>query len=179
MAKRKRSWEEDLAEVDQKDNESLNEDNESLMAVAQKLRIQHEYVHLVGAINGERYHFPGVGTAPAFLVPEQRFSAQELIGKYLIALKPCQDGFQIIRQERPTSVTRQPLWSPKPVSGFLDQQGNQRRYGSLGAMADVSGTVQVLFGDEPVNEEVEEMQPLDVSGISTPPSDEDRVTLDE
>ena len=30
MAKRKRSWEEDLAEVDQKDNESLNEDNESL-----------------------------------------------------------------------------------------------------------------------------------------------------
>ena len=141
MAKRKRSWEEDLAEVDQKDNESLNEDNESLnediavdcgsstktedgsnaisesncqkgkciVAVAQKLRIQHEYVHLVGAINGERYHFPGVGTAPAFLVPEQRFSAQELIGKYLIALKPCQDGFQIIRQECPTSVTRQPL----------------------------------------------------------------------
>ena len=98
MAKRKRSWEEDLAEVDQKDNESLNEDNESLMAVAQKLRIQHEYVHLVGAINGERYHFPGVGTAPAFLVPQKRFSAQELIGKYLIALKPCQDGFQIIRQ---------------------------------------------------------------------------------
>ena len=43
----------------------------------------------------------------------------------------------------------------------------------------MSGTVQVLFGDEPVNEEVEEMQPLDVSGISTPPSDEDRVTLDE
>ena len=30
MAKRKRSWEEDLAEVDQKHNESLNEDNESL-----------------------------------------------------------------------------------------------------------------------------------------------------
>ena len=77
------------------------------------------------------------------------------------------------------SVTRQPLLSPKPVSGFLDQQGNQRRYGSLGAMADVSGTVQVLFGDEPVNEEVEEMQPLDVSGIRTPPSDVDRVTLDE
>ena len=65
------------------------------------------------------------------------------------------------------------------MSAFLDQQGNQRRYGSLGAMADVSGTVQVLFGDEPVNEEVEEMQPLDVSGISTPPSDEDGVTLDE
>ena len=91
MAKRKRSWEEDLAEVDRKDNESLNEDNESLnediamdsgsstktedgpnalsesncqkgkciVAVAQKLRIQHEYMHLVGAINGERYHWPG------------------------------------------------------------------------------------------------------------------------
>ena len=119
MAKRKRSWEEDLAEVDQKDNESLNEDNESLnediamdsgsstktedgpnalsesncqkgkciVAVAQKLRIQHEYMHLVGAINGERYHWPGVGTRPAFLVPAyhlngEQYLAQELIRKF-------------------------------------------------------------------------------------------------
>ena len=152
--------------------------NAIIVALAKKRRIQHKYVHLVGAINGERYHFPGVGTAPAFLVPEQRFSAQELIGKYLIALKPCQDGFQIIRQECPTSVTRQPLLSPKPVSGFLDQQGKHRRGGSLAAMADESGTVRVLFGDDPVKEEVEEMEPTDVSGICTPPSDQgDRGTL--
>ena len=184
MAKRKRSWEEDLAEVDQKDNESLNEDNESLMAVAQKLRIQHEYVHLVGAINGERYHFPGVGTAPAFLVPAyhlngERYLAQELIGKYLIALERCQEGFQIIRQECPTSVRGPPLLSTGKVCGFRDQQGKQRRCGSLGAMADESGAVQVHFGDDPLSEDVEEMKPPDVSDICTPPSDDQRVTQSE
>ena len=65
------------------------------------------------------------------------------------------------------------------MSGFLDQQGKHRRGGSLAAMADESGAVQVHFGDDPLSEEVEEMQPLDVSGIRTPPSDVDRVTLDE
>ena len=216
MAKRKRSWEEDLAEVDQKDNESLNEDNESLnediavdcgsstktedgsnaisesncqkgkciVAVAQKLRIQHEYVHLVGAINGERYHWPGVGTAPAFLVPAyhlngEPYLAEELIGKYLIALERCQDGFQIKRQECPTSVRGSPLLSTGKVCGFRDQQGKQRRCGSLAAMADESGAVQVHFGDDPLSEEVEEMEPPDVSDICTPPSDDERVTQSE
>ena len=216
MAKRKRSWEEDLAEVDQKDNESLNEDNESLnediamdsgsstktedgpnalsesncqkgkciVAVAQKLRIQHEYMHLVGAINGERYHFPGVGTPPAFLVPAyhlngEQYLAQELIGKYLIALERCQDGFQIKRQECPTSDRAPPLLSAGKVCGFLDHQGKQRRCGNLAAMADESGAVQVHFGDDPLSEEVEEMEPPDVSDICTPPSDDQRVTQSE
>ena len=138
-----------------------------------------QFVHLV--YNGEPHHFPGVGTAPAFLVPVERFSAQDLIGKYLIALEPCQDGFQIKRREChcPTSFTKQPpLSSPKPMSGFLDQQGKHRRGGSLAAMADESGTVRVLFGDDPVKKEVEEMEPTDVSGICTPPSDQgDRGTL--
>ena len=112
-------------------------------------------------------------------MPEERYLAQELIGKYLVALEPCQDGFQIKRQECPTSVTRPPLLSASPVSGFRDQQGKQRRCGSLGAMADESGAVQVHFGDVPLSEEVEEMKPPDVSDICTPPSDEERVTLPE
>ena len=150
--------------------------NAIIVALAKKRRIQHKYVRLVGDSNGERYYFPGVGTAPDFLVPAyhvngDEYMAEELIGKYLIALERCQDGFQIKRQECPTSVRGSPLLSTGKVCGFRDQQGKQRRCGSLGAMADESGAVQVHFGDVPLSEEVEEMEPPDVSDICTPPSD--------
>ena len=170
---------EDADLTEEEEEEALSNEGKCIVELAQKLRIQHEYVHLVAAINGERYHFPGVGTAPAFLVPEERFLAQELIGKYLVALEPCQDGFQIKRQECPTSVRGPPLLSAGKVCGFRDHQGKQRRCGNLAAMADESGAVQVHFGDDPLSEEVEEMKPPDVSDICTPPSDEERVTLPE
>ena len=178
---------EDADLTEEEEEEALSNEGKCIVELAQKLRIQHEYVHLVAAINGERYYFPGVGTAPDFLVPAyhvngDEYMAEELIGKYLIALEPCQDGFQIKRREChcPTSFTKQPpLSSPKPMSGFLDQQGKHRRGGSLAAMADESGTVRVLFGDDPVKEEVEEMEPPDVSDICTPPSDDQRVTQSE
>ena len=83
---------EDADLTEEEEEEALSNEGKCIVELAQKPRIQHEYVHLVGEINGERYHFPGVGTAPAFLVPAyhlngEQYLAQELIGKYRNVVK--------------------------------------------------------------------------------------------
>ena len=56
------------------------------------------------------------------------------------------------------------------VSGAIDRNNKQRRYGTLDEVAHSDGTVRLVFGPNPVIEEFEERAIADLSGISTPPT---------
>ena len=72
-------------------------------------------VSLVGAMNGERWCFPGVGNAPEFLVPVRRFLAEQILGKYLVKLTRKQSGRAPLRDE----ATGEVVLSRAPVSAFV------------------------------------------------------------
>ena len=74
---------EDADLTEEEEEEALSNEGKCIVAVAQKLRMQHEYMHLVGAINGERYHWPGVGTPPAFLVPAYHLNGEQYLAQEL------------------------------------------------------------------------------------------------
>ena len=72
-------------------------------------------VSLVGPMNGERWCFLGVGNAPEFLVPVQRFFAEQILGRYLVKLSRKQEGWAPLRDE----ATGKFVLSCAPVSAFV------------------------------------------------------------
>ena len=99
-------------------------------------------VSLVGAMNGERWCFPGVGHAPEFLVPVRRFLAEQILGKYLAKLTRKQSGWEPLRDEASGNV----VLSPAPVSAFVGGDGCPYMSGSLARIANDEGMVFVMFG---------------------------------
>ena len=99
-------------------------------------------VSLVGAMNGERWCFPGVGNAPEFLVPVRRFLAEQILGKYLAKLTRKQSGWEPLRDEARGDV----VLSLAPVSAFVGGDGCPYMSGSLARIANDEGMVFVMFG---------------------------------
>ena len=98
-------------------------------------------VSLVGAMNGERWCFPGVGNAPEFLVPVQRFFAEQILGRYLVKLSRKQEGWAPVRDE----ATGKFVLSCAPVSAFVGGDGRPYMSGSLARIANDEGMVFVMF----------------------------------
>ena len=144
-----------------------------------------------GAVGGERYELPGASNPPDFTFNGCVFTAEELVGQYLIALEATDVGFAVkwtdkVVQEPTLSpagfalstqnkVEKMPVLSSAPIAGYLASNGEQRRFGNLVAMADLDGSVQVLFGHTPIAEGFECKDLADLTDVSTPPSEDDRM----
>ena len=114
--------------------------------------------------------FPRVGEPPEFLVPVRAFQAEDILGKYLVKLAKHQGGCALQMDE----ATRQPVFSPAPVSAFVGKDGRPYMYGTLARIADDDGRVLIMFNHISPPALVEDKECADLSGISTPLSDEDR-----
>ena len=128
------------------------------------------HVSLVGALAGERYCFPGVGNPPDFLVPVQRYQAQDIMNSYLVRLLRIQEGWAIHRN----AETRDPTLSPSPVTAFIGKDDRPYQYGCLAKIANEEGTVFVMFGDTPLPVSFEEKECGDLDDVETPRSDTER-----
>ena len=128
------------------------------------------HVSLVGALAGERYCFPGVGNPPDFLVPVQRYQAQDIMNSYLVRLLRIQEGWAIHRN----AETRKPTLSPSPVTAFIGKDDRPYQYGCLAKIANEEGTVFVMFGDTPLPVSFEEKECGDLDDVETPRSDTER-----
>ena len=131
-------------------------------------------VSLVGAMNGERWCFPGVGHAPEFLVPVRRFLAEQILGKYLAKLTRKQSGWEPLRDEASGNV----VLSPAPVSAFVGGDGCPYMSGSLARIANDEGMVFVMFAhvsppapSESGSENMGEATSGSSSGASQPATD--------
>ena len=130
------------------------------------------YVKLRSVTSGERYALPGVGLEPDFLVPTS-FDIQDIVNGHLAPLKLVSGGgYALIEKDTPSGFIRKEFeLSTGVVTGFVDQQGAIRMYGSLRGICDADGFVGVYFGKDLLREEVEEVAPLmDLSGVATPPT---------
>ena len=127
---------------------------ENLAVVLKEVELDHgaepSDVSLVGAMNGERWCFPGVGHAPEFLVPVRRFLAEQILGKYLAKLTRKQSGWEPLRDEASGNV----VLSPAPVSAFVGGDGRSYTSGSLARIANEHGMVFVMFAPQPVQVQV-------------------------
>ena len=128
------------------------------------------HVSLVGTPAGERYCFPGVGNPPDFLVPVQRYQAQDIMNSYLVRLLRIQEGWAIHRN----AETREPTLSPSPVTAFIGKDDRPYQYGCLAKIANEEGTVFVRFGDTPLPVSFEEKECGDLDDVETPRSDTER-----
>ena len=131
------------------------------------------HVSLVGALAGERYCFPGVGNPPDFLVPVQRYQAQDIMNSYLVRLLRIQEGWAIHRN----AETREPTLSPSPVTAFIGKDDRPYQYGCLAKIAKKEGMVFVMFGDTPLPVSFEDKGCRDLDDVDTPRSDTDRFAL--
>ena len=131
------------------------------------------HVSLVGAVHGERWCFPGVGQSPDFLVPVRAFQAEEILTKYLAKLTKQQEGWALLRDE----ASGEPVLSPAPVSAFVGGDGRPYMYGSLARIANREGMVFVMFDHVSPPAHFEDIDCVDLDGVTTPPSDEDRFEL--
>ena len=131
------------------------------------------HVSLVGAAHGERWCFPGVGKPPDFLVPVRAFLAEEILAKYLAKLTKQQEGWALLRDE----ASGEPVLSPAPVSAFVGGDGRPYMYGSLARIANREGMVFVMFDHVSPPAHFEDIDCVDLDGVTTPPSDEDRFEL--
>ena len=123
----------------------------------------HRHVKLVGAFDAEHYELPGVGRPPDFAVPVHVFEMNDIVGSHL-HLVEVYEGKVRLAKEAGTYVLSE------RVSGAIDRNNKQRRYGTLDEVAHSDGTVRLVFGPNPVIEEYEERAIADLSGISTPPT---------
>ena len=131
------------------------------------------HVKLIGALDGQRFCLPGVGEAPEYLVPVRAFPAQDILKfkTYLVKLTRGDKGWEVQRDE----ATNEPVLSNAPVAYFLDAiHGLPYMRRSLGRIANMEGEVAVVFGFEPPVVSFETRACADVSGVSTPRSDEGR-----
>ena len=119
---------------------------ENLAVVLKEVELDHgaepSDVSLVGAMNGERWCFPGVGHAPEFLVPVRRFLAEQILGRYLAKLTRKQSGWEPLRDAARGDI----VLSPAPVSAFVGGDGCPYMSGSLARIANDEGMVFVMFG---------------------------------
>ena len=131
------------------------------------------HVSLVGATHGERWCFPGVGKPPDFLVPVRAFRAEDILGKYLVKLTRQQEGWTLLRDE----ATAQLVLSPAPVSAFVGGDRRPYMYGTLARIANDEGMVVVMFDHVSPLAHFEDIECVDLDGVTTPLSDEDRFEL--
>ena len=108
-------------------------------------------VKLRGAVNGERYGWPGVGgVSNDFAVPTRAFQIQEIVGEYLVRLEETSGGGLSMQRKKSSegdtnNEKGSVVISSAPVCHLLDNLGRVRTYGSLGDLADEHHVVQVCF----------------------------------
>ena len=132
------------------------------------------HVKLRGALNGERYGFPGVGDASTdFAVPTKVFGIQEIVGHYLVTLEETPRGSLAVQRKKSSegdtnNENVSVVLSPAPVCHLLDSLGNVRTHGNLDALADEQNFVRVCFHHTQSFEECFSIPCANIDDISTP-----------
>ena len=125
---------------------------------------QLSHVKLANFLSGERYGLPDVGGPPDFLIPVSAFLIEEIVGKYLVVLRPCSNGeLEIDRTAEGPKITA------RKVNGIV-YNNNIRLYGNLGTVANDAATVAISLGTAQLAEDFEDMPCGIVDEIPTPPT---------
>ena len=136
-----------------------------------------EKFKLIGALNGVRYAWPGVGKAPDFLVPV-KFGAEDIVGQFLAPLAVKEDGtldVQWLEPQHMLVISSQPVSCLTKVKGTVDDSELQPySYGNLNRVVANDNTVGVMFGPEVIMVPGVDKECLNLDEVRTPRSDEDR-----
>ena len=114
------------------------------MHLQKKLR----YVQLRGIVSGTHFALPGIGAPPDFKVPVRAFRAEDLVGKYLVAVGWNEVGEYNYKRKEPGGEVER---SQAPVSCFIPtkpkpgQEAAIYSYGCLLEVADAESWVGVKF----------------------------------
>ena len=135
-----------------------------------KMDLEHKrgYVQLRNPFSGIHYALPGVGKAPHFKVPIHAFQAQDIVGKYLVAIDWNEDGVYTYKRKEPNGELE---LSNAPVNCFMaiqlrrGQEGAIYSYGCLSKVAGTDSWVGVKFGHEEEKLSPIERPCADVEGV--------------
>ena len=124
---------------------------------------------LVGRLSGIQYAFPGPSTEHNdWTVPTDLFQVEEIVGRYLVMLEQDRTGQLVLARDDNGKV----ILSGGPVSAMLTLTQNKRLFGPVAPLIDSGGAVRVLFGDEKLTEEFEELEPtVNLAEVETPRSE--------
>ena len=121
-------------------------------------------IKFLGAMNGERYGYAGVGTKENdWTLPSSSFQMEELIGKHLLVLETT-EGEEL----HPVKEADGGYKMSMPISGFLTWTRSIRCYGSLEAVASAEGLALVMFGADRLQEEWTDVPNADLADVATP-----------
>jgi hypothetical protein len=135
----------------------------------------HEHqgrIKLIGALNGVRYAWPGVGTAPDFLVPVEIFRAEQIVGQLLAPLAVSADGtldVQWLEPQHTLVLSSQPVSCLTKLRGPVDDSELQPySYGHLNRVVANDNTVGVMFGPQEIKVPGVDKELLNLDEVHTP-----------
>jgi len=124
-------------------------------------------VGFISYVSGERFALPGPSDAENhWTVPCKAFHAQDIVGQFLVKLKPSAavNGFELARDSDGQVI------QSSMVQGFVSRNNEIVTYGPLRVLHDADGLVPVMFGDIKLTEAHEDVPCCSLSDISTPRS---------
>ena len=136
-----------------------------------ELEDQRPYVKLRGLCSATHFALAGIGAAPDFKVPVDRFRAEDIVGKYLVAVGLNEDGEYTYKRKKATGKVE---LSDAPVSCFVPtkiepgQEAAIYSYGCLLQVADADSWVGVKFAYHEEKLPAIERACADVREVRTP-----------
>ena len=124
-------------------------------------------VGFISYVSGEHFALPGPSDAENhWTVPCKAFDAQDIVGHFLVKLKPSAavNGFELARDSDGQVI------QSSMVQGFVSRNHEIVKYGPLRVLHDDDGSVPVMFGDVQLTEACEDVPCCSLSDISTPRS---------